>query len=237
MKKCPYCSEDIQDEAKKCRFCWEFLENTEQNEEVIINLDTVVSNEKSKMDYALGILFVTSLITIWLLSSIIQWILWVNWVIESTITLVWNAMSFMYIISLFILTPLGIYLLVRNNTIEYNPENLKLEELKYGWFWLRLIAQIIDRMLSILIIPLFINLYFHFKYWQTIWYKVVWLRIYTIENNNLKFPSWSQLFFYPIAKILNYLTLYIWFLMIAFTKRKQWLHNFITDTVVVEIRK
>jgi hypothetical protein len=34
MKNCPYCSEQIQDSAKKCRFCGEFIPDNESTEQI-----------------------------------------------------------------------------------------------------------------------------------------------------------------------------------------------------------
>jgi uncharacterized membrane protein YvbJ len=41
MKKCPYCAEDIQDEAKKCKHCGEWLTASQDGKLIIDELDAV----------------------------------------------------------------------------------------------------------------------------------------------------------------------------------------------------
>ncbi len=192
-----------------------------------------MDNNSSKSKLILWIFFSTSLITIFLVSSIISWVLVVYWL--TTIQQIWNIIvTILYIISLW-LTPYWIYLLSSN--WNSNIESLNDKDIVYSWFWVRLVAYIIDYLLWYLIIPLFLNLYYWFKDWQTIWYKIFWIRVYRIDWDKLNFPTRIQLFFYPFLKLLNVFTLLIWFIMIWFTKRKQWLHNIINNTVVIKINK
>lgn len=202
----------------------------------ILQNDTILDQEvTTKKNFWLGIFLSTSLISIWILGTTINFILAIQDMYEYSMYVSY-IMSFGYLISLLILTPVWISILANRNKV-FLREEIEVENIQYWGFWIRLWATLIDTVVSWFVIPIFFNLYFWMKDGQTIWYKICKLKLYRIKEEKIFLPDSVQLILYPFLKILSAIVFYIWFIMVGVTQKKQWLHNKLWKTVVIKVQK
>lgn len=166
-------------------------------------------------------------ITIFLASSIIQW--WWS-ASENSSILVTSVISSFYLLML-VFIPLGIFLIIeRKNTQGTEEKNNQ----SYGGFWKRMGSYWIDSFSFYLIIPIFISLFTYYSRGQTLWKMAMGIKI--VRTDSRKKPSGFILFSRPITKIVSSIPLYLGFFWIGWDKKKQWWHDKICDTVIIETR-
>lgn len=170
-------------------------------------------------------------VTLFLFSSTIRYILALQGTELSFFADIFSYAMWLLYLAMFFLIPLWIFL-----TIDRDVKWEKAQDWArvYAGFWKRFAANMLDGLSFYLVIPIFVSLYFYFKRGQTLGKMIMWIKVTDISINQK--PSVGVLFARPFAKILSSLPLYIWFLVIGLNKRKQWWHDHLCHTSVIEIR-
>lgn len=121
------------------------------------------------------------------------------------------------------------------NSNQNSNQNVSTQNIwvKYVWFWDRARANIIDAMLSYLIIPLLFNLVFYFKDWDTIWYKIIWAKIRKDDWVFWSVPWWWALIWRHLVRYISFMAI-LWVIRVWFEKNKRSWHDMAASTVVIK---
>lgn len=139
----------------------------------------------------------------------------------------------------------GIVIAVKTLVHEARAQSTTHSEHRYAGFWKRVLAAIIDSVIvGIASIVLYMAIgraatlagwcYYIFmessQYQATLGKMIVGIKVTDIHGNRISPMRSAGRYF---AKILSSLTFFVGYIMIAFTHRKQGLHDMLADTLVI----